>query len=91
MSLESVPADYEELDDNVMSNCDHEIEDWAEEKLKTEKVYGEYPAWNFYGLVWWDGKKFKCMIKQYGIHVDTIEGKTLKKIMKKASDKYGYR
>ena len=44
----------------IMSNFNHEIEDGAEDRLKTGKFYGGYTAWNFFAEVWWNGNKFKA-------------------------------
>jgi len=72
----------------MMSNFDYEIEPGTKNRLKSEKVYCGYAGWNFYGTVWFDGR-FKCQVKQYKRHVDTVEARTLKELMKKVSAKYG--
>jgi len=86
--MEKRPTDLVYIGD-IMSNFNHEIENDAEEKLKAGGVYGAYPAWNFHSTVWFDSKKFKCQIKQYRVHVDTIEADSLSEIMEKASAIYG--
>jgi len=81
--MEQLPSGFEDIG-TIMSNFDHVIDDGAEEKLKAGGVYGGYAAWNFYAEVWYD-KKFEAMVKQYGVHVNTIEGDTLQEIMDTAS------
>ena len=72
----------------MMSNSDHEIEPGTEKRLKSENVYCGYAGRDFFGLVWFDGK-FKCQVKQYRQHVDTIKARTLKKLMENVSTEYG--
>ena len=86
--MEQLPSNLIDIG-TIMSNFDHVIDDGAEEKLKAGGVYGGYAAWNFYACVWYD-KKFKAMVKQYGVWIDTIEGDTLYEIMGIASKLYGY-
>ncbi len=86
--METVPNNLENIGD-VMSNCDHEIETDAEEKLKSGSFSGKYPAWDFHGTVWFDTDKFKCQIMQCHSHIDTIEADSLSEIMSIASEKYG--
>lgn len=73
----------------IMSNFDHDIVNGAEEKLKPGDVWGEYTAWYFWAAVWWNGKKFKAMIKKYCEHVDTLESDSLQGIMDEACKRYG--
>jgi len=86
--METVPTDYENIG-AVMSNFDHTIEPETEEKLKSGKFYGEYPAWNFHGDVWFDGERFKCMVMRYWAHIETVEASSLEEIMEIASTKWG--
>ena len=72
----------------AMSNFDGKINEGMEEKLKSGKFYGTYPAWNFHGTVWFDGV-FKCGIMQYHHHTATIEGESLQEIMDEACERYG--
>ena len=75
--------------DSVMSNMDHEIDLDAEDKLKADKVYSSYPAWNFYSWVWYEVGKFHCEIWTYGCYRETITADSLQDIMDQASSKYG--
>lgn len=62
--------------DSVMSNFDHEIDPKGLERLKVEKVYGQYAGWNFCGYVWWDAEAetFKCEVLQYHEPQEIVEG-----------------
>lgn len=72
----------------VMSNLDHTINEEVEQLLRAGDCYADYPAWNFHGAVWFDGK-FKCQIKRYHSHIATLEAETLQEIMDEASDRWG--
>ena len=74
---------------DIMSNLDHDIDDDAEEKLKPGDTYGYYSAWNFHGTVWFDSGKFKCQIRQYRAHVNTLEADSLLELMEISSEQYG--
>ena len=84
---ETIPDGFESVG-VIMSNFNEEIEDNAEGQLKAGGVYGEYPGWSFYAFVWWDSK-FKAMIKQYKVHVNTISADSLQEIMDIARQYYG--
>jgi len=80
---------YQECNEDLMSNFDHQIEPNAEELLKSSKIYGGYPGWNFHGDVWFEDNKFYCEIWQWGNHVNTLEAESLREIMDEASEYYG--
>lgn len=86
---ETVPSDFEFVG-NVMSNFNHEVKGGKEEKLKSGKFYGDYPAWDFHAQVWFDGENFKAMVKRYRVHVGTVTSPTLKGIMELASNEWGH-
>jgi len=86
--MEAVPSNLENIG-VAMSNFDHAIDDGTEDRLKAGGVCCGYSAWNFFAFVWWNSK-FKAMIKQYQVHVDTIEADTLQEIMDIASQRYGF-
>lgn len=86
--LKNCPTTLENIG-SIMSNYDHEIKVNVEETLKERKVFGEYPARNFFGHVWYTDDKFKCEVYCRHEHIDTIEGDNLTEIMEKASNLYG--
>lgn len=83
------PEDAEEIG-SVMSNCDHQVEEWAEEKLKSGNFLGNYPGWNFHAQVWWDGSQFAGRVKTYRVVRGTYRAATLAELMEVISDRYGY-
>jgi hypothetical protein len=81
----------DELSEMVMSNFDHEVNRDVEFTLRTnESTYAGYPAWNFYGSVWYEDSMFHCEIMVYGSYRETISAETLEEIMEIASNKYGW-
>lgn len=88
---EKAPPTFERSFDVCMSNFDHQIEEWAEDKLKNEEIVLDYTGWNFCAHVWWcrHDEKFKCEVDQYGSHRSTEEGETLQDIMNKCCELYG--
>ena len=88
MKNEVLPDNLEDIG-HIMTNFDHTIEPDAEDRLKVGGVYGGYPGWHFYALVWWDAPLFKAMVKQYRTHVNTIEAESLQGIMDIACEYYG--
>ena len=82
-------AGFDKLNDDVMSNFDHEINKDIEVRLKNEKVYSGYPGWNFHGEVWYEQNQFHCEVWVYGSIKEVISEDTLEELMESVSDKYG--
>jgi len=85
---------FREIDDgpsDVMSNLDHSVEPWAEEKLKVGKVYGRHAAWDFNALVWYDGEsgKFRSQVWCYGSPVAEHEADSLEDLMTVNNENHG--
>jgi hypothetical protein len=91
MEIAHMNEQYENIG-TVMSNFDHEVKPGAEDKLKSGLYFGEYTAWEFFGEVWFnlDDKVFECRIRRHRVHIDTIRGDALKKIMTTACERWGY-
>lgn len=81
---------WEVIDQEVMSNFDHEINIEIAEYLKRDDVIAYYSAWGFSGLVWFDKKDqvYKCRVSRYHNPVAGYSG-TLQQIMEAASGDYG--
>jgi hypothetical protein len=73
-----------------MTNFDHTIEDGAEETLRSGKFYGSHAAWDFHGTVWWDGSQFAERVRVYRVTRGTYRATTLRELMTKVSDIYGW-
>ena len=72
-----------------MSNFDHSIDPGTEDELRAGGCFCGYPAWNFYGRVWFEDGKFHCRVAQYGTHVATISENSLTDLMSECSDQFG--
>ena len=89
----TIPDDYVEIEDEVMTNLDHSIDEEIAERLKNEEIWAQYSAWDFCGYVWWnrESNQWSCMIWVYRSHVETIHADTLEEIMEEASKRHGGR
>jgi hypothetical protein len=87
--LEKPP--YPLVEEEVMCNYHHTIDQQLSERLVQEEISMRYTAWNFFGVVWFDrgGKCFKCEIHVYNVIQEVICASTLTSIMRQACDKYG--
>lgn len=87
-----IPQDYIELDDNFCSNFDGIINENVVNQLKSGNFYAAYPAWEFYGSVWFDKETqtFCCRIMRYQSHVETIEAFEPREIIDECCDRYGH-
>jgi hypothetical protein len=75
---------------DIITNLDGSIDRETEKKIKGKKLYASYPAWNFYGGVWWEANQWHCAVKQYHHFMGTLSADTLEELMEEVSDKYGY-
>lgn len=73
-----------------MSNCGPEIDEGMEDALKNGNNHSGHYGWEFCGTVWWDGHEFVEIVMRYGSEVDEIKAPTLKELMDKVNDKWGY-
>lgn len=46
------PSDFEDSDETIMSNFDHIVDNEVAEKIKGQKLFAGYAAWDFFGYVW---------------------------------------
>ena len=92
-TLGDVPPPVEhawvQLEANI-SNFDHLVPEGLEDSLRHDLCYCEYMAMDFYAVVWLEEDKFVAFVMQYRKHVETIKADSLKEIMSRCSDKYGY-
>ena len=60
------------------------------EKALRSLVFGlEHPAWDHWGFVWFQDGKFYEMVRQYHVHVATISGDSLEKVIEEVNDRFG--
>jgi hypothetical protein len=91
MEQKEPPEGWAEID-VVMSNFDHVVEPWADERLRNEQVWGRHPGWNFNGLVWFDRKTglFIEAVYVYRSYRATLSAATLPELMELVSDEFGH-
>lgn len=85
-TLESCPGEI----GLSMSNCGLEIDEGMEEALKNGNNYSNHYGWEFCGTVWWDGHEFAERVMRHWSVVDEVKAPTLKKLMEKVNDKWGW-
>ena len=86
---ELIIAPHDEDVGTIMSNCDHTVDEGAQEALVNGGV-GRYAGWDFYAYVWYDDCKFWAQVMQYRVHVDTLSADTLEDLMEVVSSKWGW-
>lgn len=73
-----------------MSNFDHTVDQGFAEALQGGKVYGRHAAWDFNGIVWWDGEKFAEEVWVYRSPAEVMRADSLEELMEAVSNRYGY-
>ena len=78
--------------DECMSNCDHEIDEGMDEKLRSQpgEVFSRHAGWNFNGKVWFENEAFHEEVWVYGSPRETISAPSLRELMTKVNDQYGH-
>jgi hypothetical protein len=89
-SVDGPPEGYEEIQ-LQMSNFDHTIDAGFAEALQGGRVFGRHSAWDFNGLVWWDGKRFVEQVSVHRSPIKTFSASTLRDLMEMANDEFGGR
>jgi hypothetical protein len=82
--------DWPELDDNLMSNFDHEVDQTVAQLLRNGRVWAGYPGWNFFAHCWFADDQFHAAVLVYHEHRSTISAETPEELMKAVSDTYGW-
>lgn len=59
------------------------------EELKAGPVFSRHAAWNFNGLVWWDGFQFCEEVWVYHEIQEVAKADTLEALVSAVNDKYG--
>ena len=83
-------ANMIELDECLMSNFDHVVNQDVAQRLRDGNCYAAYPGWNFHALVWFADGKFFCEIWRYRSYVESFCAESPEDLMRAVSDKYGW-
>lgn len=86
---EGPPEDYTEISLG-MSNFDHEVDEGFAEALRAGKVFGRHSAWEFNGLVWWDGAQYWEAVYRYHDWRATYATDSLEELMQWVNDDWGW-
>jgi len=75
-----------------MCNLDHSIEPEIKDKLIEGEglIFCEHTAWNFWGAVWFQNKKFHEEVRVYHSIIKTISCDSLEELMEEVNDEFGY-
>lgn len=82
--------DWPMLDDELMSNFDHEVNQQMAQRLRHDQVTARYPAWNFFAHCWFADDQFHAAVLVYHEHVGSFSADTPEELMKAVSDAYGW-
>ncbi len=61
-----------------------------QEELRKGTHYTEYCAWNFCGIVWFDGRAFCCNVYRHGGLAAKYEADTLDVLVRDVQNDYGH-
>lgn len=75
---------------DVMSNFDGQINAEVAERLAGGGCWAGHSAWNFKGVVWFDGGRWHEQVSEYHAAVDSFSADTLADLMKLVNDEYGW-
>lgn len=81
--------DLPECDEDVMSNFDGAINPESEKQVRARTHMSRHAAWNFNGLVWFDGEKFIEEVWVYGTPVAVYDAPDLQTLMEISNDNHG--
>lgn len=70
----------------LMDNLDKQVDATVAEHLRTNQVLAEYPAWNFWAVVWFADGQFHADVQSYGRTVAIISADTPEEIMSQACE-----
>ena len=81
---------WNELEDVIYCNLDHRLNLDTAVKLKTiPNTYAQHAAWNFCGLVFWDGSSWVEEVWQYRM-VSTHTDNDLSTLIEAVNNEYGH-
>lgn len=74
----------------VMSNYDHTIEPWADERLRAGGCRGDHTAWDFFGIVWYADGQFHEAVMVHQVLKAVIVAPTLPALAALVSNQFGW-
>lgn len=77
---------------NEYSNFDHKHPgEEAEAALRAGTHYVEHPAYDHYGVIWFDGEQFIERTKAYHVVVGVYKGDSMKDVFEQANEEHGWK
>ena len=88
VQIDPATLPYSDLE---MTNFNHSIDDRLEEALRAGQC-GTHAAWNFNGLIWFDPADglFWERVSCYHVPVAVVSAPSLRELMEKVNDNYGW-
>lgn len=83
------PEDFEQYDEEIMSNFDHVINQETVQAIKGKKFWAAYPGSAFYGHVWFNDNLWYCDVWVYGSVSRTMSDETIEGLKEKICYEYG--
>ncbi len=75
---------------DVITNFDHSIDEDVAEKLREGGTFARHAAWNFNGLVWFDGGRWHERVSVYGQTRNAYTADTLEQLRQIVNDEFGW-
>lgn len=75
---------------DVCSNLDGEVDMEVMNGLRKNKCWASYPAWGFFGVVWFDSKKFHCEVWIEDKPVKVFSDRAMRRVKEMVCKEFGY-
>ena len=84
------PAGYEYISDDIVSNLDHVVDQTVLKRVQHELVVADYPASSFFAEVWFEAGFFRCMVRRFHIHVETLQSESFDDLKEEICNRFGW-
>ena len=74
----------------VVSNYNGVVDREIAERLKAEDAVAEYPAWDFFALVWFEDGLYHAEVMRRGVYVDTVSAPSVRLLREECSNRWGW-
>jgi hypothetical protein len=80
-----------ELADAIWSNFDGVINREIEAQLRKGGCWAKQPAWNYFGIVWFENGQFYENVKSYGVSLGIYSATTVDRLQQIVWSEFGSR
>lgn len=84
-----VIPDWPVLDDDLMSNFDHSVDQAVADRLRNEQVLAIYPGWDFNATCWFADGMFHAGVHVFHEYIETLSAGTPEELMTLVCEEYG--